>query len=112
MPVNKLSRMLVLWLFVSVASCASTEPQADCSLSAQELEQMKAGAMAYLLSEWPMDEQCQQISDKVIASDPGKCAIFGAPKTSANCPQTSYLGYSIVFDKDTKQFEQVHFKTE
>jgi hypothetical protein len=104
--------MLFLALSLAVASCASTEPQADCSLSSQELEQMKAGAMAYLLSEWPMDEQCQQISDVVIASDPGKCAIFGEPTVSANCPQTSYHGYSIVFDQDTKQFEQVHFKTE
>lgn len=109
---NKSYRILVLALSTVVASCASTEPHADCSLSGQELEQMKAGAMAYLLSEWPMDEQCQQISDVVIASDPGKCAISGEPRVSANCPQTSYLGYSIVFDQDTKEFERVHFKTE
>jgi hypothetical protein len=112
MPMNKLFQMLVFAFSLALAACASTKPQPDCSLSGQELEQMKAGAMAYLLSEWPMDEQCQQISDVVIASDPGKCAIFGEPRVSANCPQTSYLGYSIVFDQDTKEFERVHFKTE
>ena len=106
------SRLFVLVAASAMAACASTESQTDCSFTGPELERIKVEALAFLLSEWPVEERCQQISDVVIASDPGKCAISGEPLVTAACPQTTYLGYSIVFDQVTKQFEQVHFKTE
>lgn len=95
-----------------LSGCASQE-SSTCTLTADELGQIRATALAYLQSERPgASEECEAISGDVVNVAPGKCAIGGAPTGASGCAGSSYVEYSIVFDRETLEPEDIFFKTE
>lgn len=107
-------RVPILLLVMSAASaCASQHAATDCTLTATELEQVRAKAMAYLLEHSPaLDARCQQFADTLKAVDTGMCAISGAPNGASGCAAATHVGYSVVFDRDSLEPRKIHFKTE
>ncbi len=102
-----------------LAACApqtqvsSSGVDSQCELTAAELQQVKEKAYDYLVEEWPVaDKACEEISDAVSATEPGKCAIAGGAKRVSGCAEPMHEGFSIVFDRATLEPEEIHFKTE
>lgn len=110
---KNLYRTAVVFLIATVVGCASQEPATDCTLTAAELEQVRASAMTYLLEASPaLDARCEQMSDRISAVEPGMCAIAGGPSRAPGCAEPSHAGYSIVFERDSLEPQDVYFKTE
>ena len=106
-------RFLVVHAALGLTACATTNTQTDCSLSDTELAQVKANAYAFLPEEWPVaDKNCEQISDDVSLVAPGKCAISGGPTMADGCAESNHEGFSVVFDRETLEAEDVKFKVE
>ena len=106
-------RCLVLFIAIGLTACASMDQQTDCSLSDAELRQVKETAFAFLPEEWPIvDKACESLTDEITVVAPGKCAIAGRTTSAEGCVKSNHEGFSIVFDRDTLEPEDVHFKTE
>ena len=94
-------------LLLLLASCTSIpvseESSAPCQLSASELRAVRANALGYLVSEWPvLEERCEYISDIVRVSSASECSIIGGPITAdTSCDSPSHKGYEIVFVEET-----------
>ena len=52
------------------------------------------------------------MSAEVRYIHPDSCAIAGGPKRTADCPEPSHDGYSVVFSRETLEPVQVYFKVE
>ena len=59
-----------------------------------------------------MEARCEAISDSIVTTDTGKCAIAGGPTGADGCAKPSHVEYSIVFDRETLAPEKIYFKTE
>lgn len=104
---------VVFAVSITAGACASQEPVTDCTLTAPELEQVSAEAMAFLLaSSSAFDARCEKLSENTVFVGPGICAISGEPSGAAGCAKRSYAGYSIVFDRESLEPQQIFFKTE
>ena len=103
-----------------LAACATDADRARpaaqegyCDLTAEELADVQARALAFLLQEWPaLEESCEVMSDAIRELDDGQCAIYGAPRKTDECARTSHAGYSVVFSRDTLEPVQIYFMSE
>ena len=105
--------MTVTIVALFAGACASQQPASDCALTAAELDQLKADALGFLRESRPdLDVRCEVLSDRVVRSDPGKCAISGEHLAAESCNEPAHAGFSIVFDRETLIPEEIYFKTE
>ena len=110
-----LKRSIQLSFLCLLGSCASVqdtaEPGARCELTPDQLDTIRANALAYLLSEWPMlDAQCESVSDRVRVAGATECSIAGGPiTTGAACEPSPHAGYEVVFIEETLEPVKIYW---
>ena len=104
--------------YVLLAGCASVQETpataGSCQLDPNELQTIKARALDYLISEWPvLERRCESMSDTIRTSHRRECLIVGGPRVSdPTCGQPSHKGYEIAFRKESLDPMAIYWLTD